>query len=93
MRQMLFFWILLIGMVLPVLLIKIKSRWAAWIPTIIFGLATLIMGGVAVFFPGEGMADLGKIIYFMLFGVAAIGSLVGGVIVHFIKNGRGKGHC
>jgi hypothetical protein len=75
----------LIGMVVPVLLMKINSRWVKWIPFIIFFLAALIMLGKAEFFPGEGMADLGERIYFMSLGTAAIGSFLGGLIVFFIK--------
>ncbi|WP_342430852.1 hypothetical protein [Neobacillus sp. FSL H8-0543] len=82
---MFFFWLFLIGMVIPFLLIKIKSGWAAWVPAIIFGSITIILAVVIKFIPAEGMMDLGQIIYFMMFGSATLGSLVGGVIVHFIK--------
>ncbi len=66
-------------------MIKIKSKWGGWVPAIIFGLATISMGVVAKFSPSQGMVDLGQVIYFMLLGTATLGSLVGGVIVYFIK--------
>lgn len=55
-------------------------------PSLILFLAAIVMYGKAEFFPGEGMADLAERLYFMIFGVAAIGSVLGGVIVHFIRN-------
>jgi hypothetical protein len=82
---MLFFWLVLIGLVLPFFMIKVKSKWAVWVPVIIFGVLTIIMGVVSKFMPAESMMDLGQIIYFMVFGAVTIGSLVGATIVHFIK--------
>jgi hypothetical protein len=84
--KMFFFWLFLIGIVIPFFMIKIKSRWAAWVPAIIFGVLSIIMGVGTRFIPAESMMDLGQIIYFMVFGVTTLGSLVGGLIIRFIKN-------
>jgi hypothetical protein len=83
---MFFFLLFLIGIVIPFLLIKINPSWVIWMPSLILFLAAIVMYGKAEFFPGEGMADLAERLYFMIFGVAAIGSVLGGVIVHFIRN-------
>ncbi|WP_139185579.1 hypothetical protein [Bacillus sp. OK048] len=76
----------LIGLVIPFLLIKINPNWIVWIPSLILFIAAIVMYGKAEFFPGEGMADLAERLYFMMFGIAAIGSIFGGVIIHFIRN-------
>ncbi|WP_026567016.1 hypothetical protein [Bacillus sp. UNC41MFS5] len=83
---MFFFVIFLIGLVLPFILIKIEFSWIIWIPALIFFLAAILAVIKAVIFPGEGMADLAERIYVMIFGTAAIGSIVGGGIAHFIKS-------
>ena len=59
--------------------------WIVWIPSIILFLAAISMYGKAEFFPGEGMADLAERLYFMILGITAIGSIVGGIIIHFIR--------
>jgi hypothetical protein len=82
---MFFIGLVLIGMVIPFLLMKISSTWFIWSPAIIFSLAAIFMAVKASVFPGEGMADLAESLYFMMFGTAAFGSIVGGIIVHFIK--------
>jgi hypothetical protein len=82
---MFFIGLLLIGMVIPFLLMKINSTWLIWSPATIFSFAAILMAVKASVFPGEGMTDLAESLYFMMFGTAAIGSLVGGVIIQFIK--------
>jgi hypothetical protein len=83
---MFFFVLFLIGLVIPLLFIKVKSRWGSWIPSIILLLAAILIYGKAVFFPGEGMAELGERLYFMIVGMAAIGSILGSVIIRFLRN-------
>ncbi|WHY69287.1 hypothetical protein [Neobacillus sp. SuZ13] len=83
---MFFFVIFLIGLVLPFILIKVEFSWIIWIPAMIFFLAAILAVVKAVIFPGEGMADLAERIYVMIFGTAAIGSISGGVIAHFLKS-------
>jgi hypothetical protein len=83
---MFFIVLFLIGLVIPFLFIKVKSKWISWIPAIILFLAALVMYGKAEFFPGEGMAELGERIYFMIVGIAAIGSILGSVIIQFFRN-------
>jgi hypothetical protein len=80
-----FIGLVLIGIVIPFLLMKINLTWVIWSPAIIFSIAAIIMAVKASVFPGEGMADLAESLYFMMFGTAAIGSIAGAVIVHFIK--------
>jgi hypothetical protein len=82
--------LVLIGMVIPFILMKIDSRWVNWIPAVFFLAAAFITGAKAVLYPGEGMADLAERIYFMMFGSVAIGSIIGGTIVHFIKSRKKK---
>jgi hypothetical protein len=82
---MFFNWLVLIGMVIPFLLLKINSTWVIWSPAIIFSIAAIFMAVKASVFPGEMMADLAESLYFMMFGTAAFGSIVGGIIIHFIK--------
>ncbi|MDR7077550.1 hypothetical protein J2Y03_002574 [Neobacillus niacini] len=83
---MFFLVLFFIGLVFPFLLIKVNPRWIIWIPSMILFLAAIAMYGKAEFFPGEGMADLAERLYFMIFGVAAIGSIVGGIIIRFLKS-------
>jgi hypothetical protein len=72
-------------MVIPFLLIKRHASLVIWTPAIILFLAAICMAIKAVFFPGEGMSDLGERIYVMMFGTAAIGSVIGGWIVRKIN--------
>jgi hypothetical protein len=83
---MFFFVIFLIGLVLPFILLKIDASWIIWSPAIIFFLAAILMAVKTAVSPGEGMADLAERIYVMMFGAAASGSIIGGVIVYFIKS-------
>jgi hypothetical protein len=83
---MLFFVLFLIGLIIPFILIKVKPDWIVWIPSMILVLAAIVMYGKAEFFPGEGMAELAERLYFIIFGLSAIGSLIGGIIIHFIRN-------
>ncbi|WP_144549827.1 hypothetical protein [Bacillus sp. X1(2014)] len=82
---MFFFVIFLIGLVLPFILMKIDGSWIIWIPAIIFFIATMLTAVKAFIFPGGGMADLAERINVMMFGAAAIGSIIGGGIVQFIQ--------
>jgi hypothetical protein len=82
---MLFFIVFLIGLVVTLLFIKMKSKWAKWIPAILFFIATILMGGKARFFPAPEMAVLGEIVYFMIFGSLTIGAFIGGLMVHYWK--------
>jgi hypothetical protein len=75
----------LIGLGVPFLLIKVKSKRVIWFPAIIFFIGTILMGVKASFFPGLVMADLGERVYFMILGVTTIGSGFGGIIVGYIK--------
>ncbi|MEH7178349.1 hypothetical protein [Neobacillus vireti] len=84
---MLFFVLFLIGLVIPFILIKIKPHWIIWIPSMILFLAAITMYGKAEFFPGQGMADLAERLYFIVFGITAIGSTLSGIIIHFIRKG------
>ncbi|MFB3168000.1 hypothetical protein P5G62_012865 [Neobacillus sp. 179-C4.2 HS] len=83
---MLFFGLFLIGLVIPFLLVKVKPSWIVWVPSFVLFIAAIAIYGKAEFFPGEGMADLAERLYFIIFGLSAIGSIVGGLIVHFIRN-------
>lgn len=83
--MLLFILVFVIGMGFPFLLIKIKSKWARWVPTILFLIASIIIGGKAMFFPAPEMAFLGEVVYFMLFGTIALGAFIGGLIVRFFK--------
>lgn len=83
---MFFFVLFLIGVIIPFLLIKVNPSWIVWVPSIILFLAAIAIYGKAEFFPGEGMADLAERLYFIIFGMTAIGSIVGGIIVHLLRN-------
>ncbi len=83
---MLFLVSFLIGLVIPFLLIKVNPSWIVWLPSFVLFLAAIAFYGKAEFFPGEGMVDLAERLYFFIFGITAIGSIVGGLIVHFLKN-------
>jgi hypothetical protein len=83
---MLFFVVFLIGLLIPVLFIKVKPSWIIWVPAFVLFIAAIVIYGKAEFFPGEGMADLAERLYFIIFGLTAIGSIVGALIVHFFRN-------
>lgn len=83
---MFFLFVFIIGLVIPFIFIKAKRSWVKWIPAISLFLAAILIYGKTEFFPGEGMADLGERISFMIVGISAIGSILGGIIVHFLKN-------
>lgn len=82
---MLFLVVFLIGLLIPVLLIKVKPCWIIWIPSFVLFIAAIFIYGKAEFFPGEGMADLAERLYFIIFGMSAIGSIVGALIAHFFQ--------
>lgn len=67
---------------------KIDASWIIWIPAIIFFLAAIVMALKLAVIPGEGMADLVERLYIMMFGAAGVGSIIGGLIVHFIKSNK-----
>jgi hypothetical protein len=75
----------LLGLVIPFIFIKTKSKRIIWIPAILFFLGTIIMGVKARFSPGEGMAELGEWVYFMMFAVTTIGSIIGALVVGLLK--------
>jgi hypothetical protein len=83
---MLFLVLFLIGLLIPFLLIKVNPSWMVWVPSFVLFIAAIVIYGKTEFFPGEGMADLAEHLYFIIFGLTAIGSIVGGLIVHFIRN-------
>jgi hypothetical protein len=86
-----FFFVFLIGLSATLLLIKLKSKWAKWVPALIFLLATIFMGFKILLFPAPEMAVLGEIVYGMIFGALTIGATLGGIIVYFWekrKSGR-----
>jgi hypothetical protein len=82
---MFFLFVFLLGLVITLFFIKLKSKWAKWIPAIIFFIATILMGVKAKFFPAPEMAVLGEIVYFMSFGLMTIGALIGGGILQYWK--------
>jgi hypothetical protein len=82
---MFFLILFLIGLLIPFLLIKMNPNWIVWVPATVLFLIAIVIYTKAEFFPADGMADLAERLYFMIFGVTAIGSFVGGMIVHFIK--------
>lgn len=82
---MVFIFVFLLGLVITLFFIKLKSKWAKWVPAMIFFIATILMGGKAKFFPAPEMAVLGEIVYFMIFGSMTIGALIGGGIIHYWK--------
>ncbi|MGG1677100.1 hypothetical protein ACIFOT_15280 [Neobacillus sp. NRS-1170] len=82
---MFLFIIFLFGLLLPFLLMKYKSKWAKWIPAILFLIGTFIMGIKAWIFPGPEMSALGDIIYFIILGSATIGTIIGAIIVGVMK--------
>jgi hypothetical protein len=88
---MLFFVVFLIGLILSFSMIKVKSKWAKWVPAILFISGAIVMMGKAKFFPAEEMAVLGEIVYAMLMAAIAGGALFGGVIVHFLKKKKTNG--
>lgn len=83
---MLFLVLFLIGLLIPFLLIKVNPSWIVWVPSFVLFIAAIVIYGKAEFFPGEGMADLAERLYFIIFGLTAIGSIVGGLIVHSLRN-------
>lgn len=85
MIKMVFSIVFLIGMAVPFLFIKAKAIWLKWLPGILFFFGTIGIGVKVLVFPAAEMAILGEIIYFMLLGTAALGSIFGGVIIYFIK--------
>jgi len=85
-ERMFFLVIFLIGLVLPFIVMKIDASWIIWSPAIIFFLAVILMALKTAVFPGAGMADLAERIYVMMFSTAGMGSMIGGVIIHFIKS-------
>ncbi|MDQ1003154.1 glucan phosphoethanolaminetransferase (alkaline phosphatase superfamily) [Neobacillus niacini] len=82
---MLFLVVFLIGLLIPFLLIKVKPSWIVWVPSFVLFIAAIFIYGKSAFFPGEGMADLAERLYFIIFGLIAIGSIVGALIVHFFR--------
>ncbi|MFD1736475.1 hypothetical protein ACFSCX_07845 [Bacillus salitolerans] len=82
---MYFIIVIVCGALIPFLFIKAKSKWIKWSPTLLFLLLTLLFGGKAIFFPAPEMAVLAEIVYFMTFGVAVIGSVIGMFIVKLIN--------
>lgn len=82
---MFLFMVFLCGLLIPFLLVKFKTKWVKWIPAILFLVGAIIMGIKAWLFPGPDMAVLGEIMYFLILGAAALGSLIGGVIVGMLK--------
>lgn len=83
---MIFFVLFLIGLVIPFLFIKVNTGWVVWVPFFVLFLAAILIYGKAEFFPGEGMADLAERLYLIIFGITAIGSFIGGIIVHYLRN-------
>jgi hypothetical protein len=77
--------IFLIGCAIPFLFIKIKSKKAIWIPTMVFIVATILMGIKPNIFPAAEMRDLGERVYFMMLGVATLGSVIGSLIAMIVK--------
>jgi hypothetical protein len=77
--------IFLIGLAVPIILMKIDASWIIWSPAILFFLAAIFMALKTVVVPGGGMVDLAERIYVIMFGTAGVGSVIGGVFVQFLK--------
>jgi len=76
----------LIGLGIPFIFYKVESNIVKWIPAGIFVLGAIFMFIKARFFPAPEMAALGEVIYFIFLVLAAIGSIIGAVILMFIQN-------
>lgn len=85
---MYFLIVFILGVIITFVSIKFKSKWAKWIPAIIFFIASLLIGFKILFFPAAEMAALGEIVYFMIFGTLTIAAGLGGTIIHFWKRKR-----
>jgi hypothetical protein len=83
MRDMVFLFVFLIGLILPFILMKVKTKWGKWIPAMIFLVGTIIMAVKSTFFPAGEMAVLGEIVYAMLLATMTGGACIGAVIIHF----------
>jgi hypothetical protein len=82
---MLFSILFLVGIVIPFLFLKSKTKCLKWIPAICSLIFTVLIGLKILFYPAPEMAVLGEIVYFMLLGSAFIGTLIGGMIIHYLK--------
>jgi hypothetical protein len=85
---MYFISVFILGIIVTFISIKFKSKWAKWVPSYIFLMASLFMGMKILFFPAAEMAVLGEIVYFMIFGTLTIAAGLGGMIIHFWKRNR-----
>jgi hypothetical protein len=79
------FVIFLIGFGLPFLFIKARSKIMKWIPAMLLVLGTIAVWVKFTFFPGEGMADLGELVYLMMLAVASLGAIIGGAMVQLVR--------
>lgn len=75
----------LVGLVIPFLLFKVKSKGLIWLPTLILVVGTILMAIKAFIFPGDSMADLGERVYMIMLVLSTIGSLIGALIVSLFK--------
>lgn len=82
---MLFSILFLVGILIPFMFFKSKTKWLKWIPALCALIFTVLMGLKILFYPAPEMAVLGEIVYFMLLGSAFIGALIGGMIIHYLK--------
>jgi hypothetical protein len=82
---MFFFLTFLFGVIAPFLFWKSRGIWIKWLPGIIFLSAALVLGLKILIKPAQEMALLGEIVYFMLFGLAAIGSFIGALILRIMQ--------
>jgi hypothetical protein len=85
---MYFLLVFIVGIIITFISIKFKSKWAKWIPALIFLIASLLIGLKVLFFPAAEMAVLGEIVYFMIFGTLTIAAGLGATIIHFWKRNR-----
>jgi hypothetical protein len=68
----------------PFFFIRSRVTWLKWLPGIALLSAALLLGLKILFFPAPEMAVLGEIVYCMLLGIAALGSLLGAMIVQYL---------
>ncbi|MFZ3588866.1 hypothetical protein ACOI1C_06185 [Bacillus sp. DJP31] len=76
--------VFLCSVLIPFLFIKSRIKLLKWTPSIVlFGVA-LVFVLKASFFPTPGMAALGEIVYIMMFGISALGAMVGAVLIQLL---------
>jgi hypothetical protein len=80
----------LCSILIPFSLKKINYKWVKWSPAGLFLCVTLFFGLKALILPAPEMAVLGEVIYFIMFGVATIGSTLGVFLSPSFSKNNGK---